>query len=110
MESKIETNDHLIDIFDQFKREVALLEQARREHYFRRHSLAKPVADRTYIEIFLRAHNEHRIYKKEGYDILSLFGDLGGLYEIIYFSGWLLTGIFASRLYRASIINEAYLI
>lgn len=74
---------------------------AHREHYYRWHSQLDPVEDRVYINIYMRAYNERRIYKKEGYDLLSLFGDLGGLFEIIYFLGWLLTSFVASRLYSA---------
>ena len=49
--------------------------------------LKTDLAKRNYIQIYLRATNEQTYYRLEGYDILSYFGDLGGLFDALYISG-----------------------
>ena len=35
--------------------------------------------DKEYLSLQLRAHQKKRLYKREEYDVLSYFGELGGL-------------------------------
>ena len=67
-----------------------------------------PIAKREYISIFFRADSEQRFYKREGYDMLTFLGDLGGLFDIIMIIGWGLTSIFAGNLLTAALIGEVY--
>ena len=60
------------------------------------------------MSIFLRAANISRQYRRDGYDILTYFGDLGGLFEITYFFGKVLTSIFAGKLFLAAMVSSAY--
>ena len=67
-----------------------------------------PKSEKEYLGIFFRAENEHRVYKRIAYDILTYLGDLGGLMDILFAIGGLCTGIFASKLFQAALIRQAY--
>jgi len=56
----------------------------------------------------LRADNEQRLYKREGDDVLTYLGDLGGLMDILLITGSTLTGLFSAKLFRAALIGSAY--
>jgi hypothetical protein len=57
------------------------------------------VANREYIQIYLRAENIKHAYKRIGYDLLTFLGDVGGLFDIIMLLGRTLTMFFAARLF-----------
>ena len=67
-----------------------------------------PTSEREYLGIFFRADNAHSVYKRVGYDVLTYLGDLGGMIDIVVVIGALFTGLFASRLFRAALISQAY--
>ena len=64
--------------------------------------------DRVYLEIFLRAFNEQKVYRREGYDILTYFADLGGILDLLHLSFGALTGMFSARLLKAAMISATY--
>ena len=47
-------------------------------------------------------------YKREEYDVLTYFGDLGGLFDFILMFGMLITSAFVNRNFQASLIERAY--
>ena len=50
----------------------------------------------------------HNYYKREEYDMLSYFGDLGGLYSIVMGFGWVISVALISRLFQAAIVEKTY--
>ena len=67
-----------------------------------------PLEEREYLSIFFRADNENKLYKRIGYDILTYLGDLGGILDVVVVAGHVCTTIFASRLFQAALIGQAY--
>ena len=108
MKSAIELNDNVWDIYDTEKRTEYLFETSRRYDYFNRMSDGMDRAEREYLGIFFRADNERRLYKREGYDILTYLGDLGGLLDFVLLLGWLVTTVFAGKLFEAALIGASY--
>ena len=60
------------------------------------------------MEIFFRAFNEQRIYRREGYDILTYFADLGGMVDLLYITLKIFVAIFAEKLLRKRIVSSMY--
>ena len=50
-----------------------------------------PYNEREYVSLYLRADQMHNFYKREEYDLLSYFGDLGGLASVILGVGYFLS-------------------
>ena len=61
-----------------------------------------------YVSIFFRQENKSIQYKKEEYDLLSYFGDLGGLQALLFIFGQAITSSFVSRLFYAALVKRAY--
>ena len=66
------------------------------------------VKEREYVALYLRADMIRHIYKREEYDILTFFGDIGGFTDCIIVFGWLLTSALVSRLFQAALIQFTY--
>ena len=64
--------------------------------------------ERSFIKIYIRADMTERLYKREEYDILSYFGDIGGLLDIVFILGFALTSFFVSRQLHAALVNRTY--
>ena len=47
-------------------------------------------------------------YKREEYDILTFFGDIGGLTDCIIVFGWVLSSALVSRLFQAALVQSVY--
>ena len=58
--------------------------------------------------MFFRADQVERFFKLEAYDILTFFGDLGGLLDVTILFGSFLTSALAFRLFQADIVERAY--
>ena len=108
MQSEISLKDNVWDIFDQYETEEPMFETSKSINYNQVIPAGTPIAKREYISIFFRADSEQRFYKREGYDMLTFLGDLGGLFDIIMIIGWGLTSIFAGNLLTAALIGEVY--
>lgn len=67
-----------------------------------------PVKDRTYVKIFFRADQIEKIYKMEAYDVLTFFGDLGGLLDVVLLAGSFFTSALTFRLFQADLVERAY--
>ena len=67
-----------------------------------------PIEEREYLGIFFRADNENKLYKRIGYDILTYLGDLGGLLDVVVVIGQFSATLFASRLFQAALVGQAY--
>ena len=64
-----------------------------------------PMSDRSYFKFYLRAESVQSYYKREEYDLLQYFGDLGGLLEIVMVVGWYLSFAMVSRLFQAALVE-----
>lgn len=56
----------------------------------------------------MRAAGITRSYSREGYDVLTYLGDLGGLMDILLVAGQMMTSVFASKLFTAALIGQLY--
>ena len=108
MESIINLKDNILDIFDTEEFDVPIFEVSKRVEYSSVIPQDSRLAKREYISIFFRADSENRFYKREGYDLLTFLGDLGGLFDICMIMGMTLTSIFAGRMFTAALIRSAY--
>ena len=108
MESIINLKDNILDIFDTEEFDVPIFEVSKRVDYSSVIPHNSRLAKREYISIFFRADSENRFYKREGYDLLTFLGDLGGLFDICMIMGMSLTSIFAGRMFTAALIRSAY--
>ena len=64
--------------------------------------------DREYVSLYLRADQMHNFYKREEYDLLSYFGDLGGLQGIVMGLGYLVSAPLVNRLFKAALVEKNY--
>ena len=93
--SIINMKDNIWDFFDMYEKEIPFVEASSKVDYYNLMPADTPVARREYMAIFFRADSENRIYKLEGYDILTFLGDIGGLFDIIIVIGMGITSLFA---------------
>lgn len=47
-------------------------------------------------------------YKREGYDLLTYLGDLGGLFDIVFILGSIITSFLTTKLFTATLISQLY--
>ena len=87
MKSFIKLSDNILDIFETDEVQVDLFESSRIIDYFQTTPTDVAVANREYIQIFLRADNIKHAYKRIGYDLLTFLGDVGGLFDIVMLMG-----------------------
>ena len=50
----------------------------------------------------------HNFYKREEYDLLSYFGDLGGLASVILGVGYFISQSIITRLFQAALVEKTY--
>ena len=108
MESEILMQDNYMDIFDIDEKTVNLYEISRMVDYYQRNPEGMKVADREYMNVYLRAENQSRFYKRVGYDILTYLGDLGGLLDFVLALGFAITSFFSTKLFSAALIGQVY--
>lgn len=108
MQSVINLKDKVWDIFDATEYEINFFEKSYTQKVPFYIPPETPREDREYVKLYLRADAQLRFYKREEYDLLSYFGDLGGLLDLVMLSGWLLSTLFVSRLLQASLVKSAY--
>ena len=99
--------DNIFDLFDTSEIEVYLFQEAARIDYYERIDAEEETKDRKYLTLFLRADNEKRLYKREGYDVLTYLGDLGGLADVLLIAGSILTGLFSAKMFQVALINSS---
>ena len=66
------------------------------------------MSEREYASIYLRADQMHNFYKREEYDLLSYFGDLGGLAGIVSWFGWVISASIVERMFQAALVEQTY--
>ena len=108
MQSVLNLKDFVFDLFDKFEIFDPIFELSKRSDNYRVMPEELDIAEREYISIYLRADSEKRIYKREGYDILTFFGDIGGLFDIVLIFGWAMTTFFAGKVFTAALISKVY--
>ena len=67
-----------------------------------------PLSERRYFKFYLRADQIKNNYKREEYDLLQYFGDIGGLLEIVTLVGWYMSFALVSRLFQAALVEGTY--
>lgn len=108
MKSTVRLEDNIFDIFGYINLDIDIFEQTGRHDYKQKINKRTPVEDREYVSIFLRADDSVVLYKREYDDILTYMGDLGGLLDILLVCGYILTSLFASKLFLAALMRQAY--
>ena len=84
MQSEISFKDNVFDIYDLTEDDLTIIEEHRR---YESYKLINSAPNETYIQIKMRAADIRRLYKREGYDILTYLGDLGGLLGVLLVIG-----------------------
>ena len=102
--SSLRLKDNIFDIYDQVEKIVPLFEPKQRIDYFKPIYSDEPLAGRTYIAIYFRAENAKNFYTREGYDLLTFLGDLGGLFDVIFLVGASMTSVFAGKMMKIAMI------
>ena len=108
MKSTLRLKDNIFDFYDQDEKEVPLYEPQQRIDYYKPITKDTPVADRTYVALYFRAESAKNFYTREGYDILTFLGDLGGLFDIVFLAGASLTSFFAGKIMKITLIHSIY--
>lgn len=84
---------------------MEIFEATGRYDYTQRMSKTTKIEDREYLNLYLRADNQNRLYKRQMDDILTYLGDLGGLFDALYVLGYSLTALSAGKLFSAALIS-----
>ena len=108
MESIINIKDNIYDIFEATEQDFSVYELSDYQTLSYWIPPSTTVADRSYIKVYFRLASEAHFYKREDYDMLTYFGDLGGLLDFVIWFGWGLSTFFVSRLFAADLVSQAY--
>ena len=108
VKSEMRLKDNYWDLFELAEHELYFFEKSYSRYYPSYISPTKDVADREYVSVYLRADNKMLLYKREEYDLLTYFGDIGGLLDFVFLFGWAVSTAFVTRLLHASLIKSAY--
>ena len=67
------------------------------------------LAERDIYAIFLRTDlSSSRIYKRVIQSMIEYLGDMGGLLDIIFITGTILTALIVKREFESALVREAY--
>ena len=108
MENTIRLKEKVWDIYDFTEKDVQIFEHHNSQHipqYIPPSTLQK---DREYVTLYLRPVASSKLYQREEYDLLTYFGEMGGLIEFFVFFGWIITHFFVSRLLLADLVKQVY--
>ena len=108
LESTLNLLDEWWDIFEFTEYNLHLYEQSNIKLVHKSIPSEMALRDREYISIYLRADDTKRRYKREEYDILAYFGDLGGLFGIIMIFGQSISVALVTRLFQAAMVESTY--
>ena len=100
--------DQWWDIFELNEYTLHLFEKAYSQDIFKWIPWSSPIEDREYVSVYLRADQMHNFYKREEYDLLTFFGDLGGLQGVIFGLGWFFSVAMVTRLVKAAMVEKTY--
>lgn len=64
--------------------------------------------DLQFMSIYLRLDNKNDTYERKVYSFSDLLSQIGGVYQMIVIIGALFVGIFSTRLFEASILQNVY--
>ena len=111
MESTIRLKSYIWDIFEFLEKELTMYEYSYSQSipfYVPEHEKI-PLEQRIYVNLNLRQDpSTTMLYKREEYDLLTYFGELGGLLEIVMLVGWYLSFALVSRLLQAALVERTY--
>ena len=108
MENTIRLKDNVWDFLELGERDEKLFEHSYSQNVPKWSPTETSVQDREYVNLFFRQDYSQRLYKREEYDMLTYFGDLGGLLDFVIIFGWAISHHFVSRLFSAALISQAY--
>ena len=87
MQSEIAFKDNVFDFYDLTEDDLTIIEEHRRYEHYKLITGSQKDDLVTYIQVNLRAAGITRLYKREGYDVLTYLGDLGGLLDVLLIIG-----------------------
>jgi hypothetical protein len=67
-----------------------------------------PQSNGEFLKVSIKSEPSYIIYDRRVYSLGDLFGQVGGLYSIVYLIGLVFTYFFADKLFRSSIMSEVY--
>lgn len=91
MENSMSFFDNYVDVLEIDSQERTFFEEEKTERVYKRFKSNTKSAEKEYARIFFRASQNTKFYKRVLYSLLDYLGDLGGLKEIIFFFGALIT-------------------
>ena len=108
MESTIRLKDNRWDIFEFTEKDLSIYEHSISQEKLYWIPESSPIEDRELVKLYFRQDSSTKLYKREEYDLLTYFGDLGGLLEFALLFGWTISSVFVSRLLQAALVKQAY--
>ena len=70
--------------------------------------LNQPLRDRLLARVYFRSENSTNKYTRRTYSLLEYFGDLGGIFEIVWLVIGLMCGKFLERKFNAKLSESLY--
>jgi hypothetical protein len=64
--------------------------------------------DRYIATVYLRYDGLYNIYSRQIYSVTAFLGDIGGMFQSIYFLGFLMVSFFTHRLFISAILKQLY--
>ena len=107
-ESALRLNVNYWDFFEFTEDDLFTFEYSQSRSHIMWIAPDQPLEEREYLAIYFRIDSIMNYYKREEYDVLTYFGDLGGLFDFILMFGMLITSAFVNRNFQASLIERAY--
>lgn len=107
-QSTVAVEDNIYDLLEALSEEYTFYEVTKSERVQKRQRMSKPLSEREFVRIYLRADIKSLFYKREKYDLLDYLGDLGGLKEIVFFIGYLITNHVVERMLMAHLVAKTY--
>ncbi|TNV84292.1 hypothetical protein FGO68_gene12595 [Halteria grandinella] len=65
-------------------------------------------ADGYVVSFYLRYDSQYNTYNRQIYSAMDLLGDVGGLYQSLFYIGYLLINFFSHRLFISAILKHLY--
>ena len=100
--------DQWWDIFEFNKYDLHLFEKAYSQEIQKWITWSTPTAEKEYVSLYFRADQMQNNYFYAEYHLLTMLGDLGGLYGIVMGLGWFIAAPLVSRLSKAAMVHSNY--
>ena len=102
----MELEDKWYDLYEANEQEIEIYQEYERYDFLQHYDFEMtPRPDQEYVNVYIRAGSQMNFYKREGYDLLTYLGDLGGLFDIVFILGSIITSFLTTKLFTATLIS-----